>query len=91
MDVHSVSPRLLLWDNSSFLGPGPNEQPIERSQLADLAGAFGSRLRRRLLLGLYSLAKAGRLIDRWLGKIRVYRGLRWALKRAFPSSSVEHH
>ncbi len=24
---------MLLWDNSSFLGPGPNEQPIERSQL----------------------------------------------------------
>ena len=37
VDVHSVSPRLLLWDNSSFPGPGPNEQPIERSQL----GRFG--------------------------------------------------
>ncbi len=23
-----------MWDNSSFPGPGPNEQPIERSQLA---------------------------------------------------------
>ena len=66
-------------------------RPLDSVGLADLAGAFGSRLRRRLLLGLYSLAKAGRLIDRWLGKIRVYRGLRWALKRAFPSSSVEHH
>ena len=31
---------MLLWDNSSFPGPGPNEQPIERSQLeADLAVA----------------------------------------------------
>ena len=30
----SVTPASLLFVNSSFLGPGPNEQPIERSQLA---------------------------------------------------------
>ena len=44
MDVHSVSPRLLLWDNSSFLGPGPNEQPIERSQLDLTAITYGNLL-----------------------------------------------
>ena len=52
MDVHSVSPRLLLWDNSSFLGPGPNEQPIERSQLAK-AGRAG----RKPLLSAAQLAE----------------------------------
>ena len=31
---------MLLWDNSSFPGPGPNEQPIERSQLVCLALAL---------------------------------------------------
>ena len=30
----SVTPGSLLFVNSSFPGPGPNEQPIERSQLA---------------------------------------------------------
>jgi hypothetical protein len=30
----SVTPASLLFVNSSFLGPGPNEQPIERPQLA---------------------------------------------------------
>ena len=34
MDVHSVSPGSLLFDNSSFPGPGPNEQRVERSHLA---------------------------------------------------------
>ena len=38
VDVHSVSPSLLLWDNSSFPGPGPNEQPSETSQLAQYFG-----------------------------------------------------
>ncbi len=28
-----------MWDNSSFPGPGPNEQPIERSQLDKIYGA----------------------------------------------------
>ena len=37
MNVHSVSPGLLSCDNSSFPGPGPNEQPIERSQLVSSA------------------------------------------------------
>ena len=37
MDVHSVSPGSLLCDNSSFPGPGPNEQPVERSRLARLS------------------------------------------------------
>ena len=47
MDVHSVSPGSLLFDNSSFPGPGPNEQRVERSQLA---------MRWRLLVRLRSVA-----------------------------------
>ncbi|MDA1314110.1 MAG: MBL fold metallo-hydrolase [Acidobacteria bacterium] len=66
-------------------------RPLDSFGPGDLARTLGSRLRRRLLLTLYSSAKIGRLIDRRLSKIRAYRGLRWVLRRVFPSSSVEHH
>ena len=57
MDVHSVSPRLLLWDNSSFLGPGPNEQPIERSQLARFQVV--QEARDRIVVNLEPLSQSG--------------------------------
>ena len=43
-----------MWDNSSFPGPGPNEQPIERSQLATTCvPEQASPTAARVLLGLY--------------------------------------
>ncbi len=65
MDVHAVSPGSWLFDNSSFPGPGPNEQPVERSQLAapgklrrgvpGWAGALGALA--FLGLGLFSISE----------------------------------
>ena len=49
MDVHSVSPGSLLFDNSSFPGPGPNEQRVERSQLARAKSLIKSLARARRL------------------------------------------